>query len=287
MATFVVDLPCDDDDAGFERCVEVADGIARGDGRLSLAPLPVFALAGAVIGSLTGLFGVGGSSIATPLLSLLGVPPLLAVASPLPATIPSALVAAVPYARRGEARPRAAGWSLVGAVPAAVAGALLSHAIGGPPLLVASGVVLVFVGWRVLRPIEDARRRAGAVRRKNRPLLVVAAAVVGLFTGLLANGGGFLLVPMYLLLFGLTMRESAGTSLLVIAVLTIPTLATHWALGHIDWPVAWAFALGAVPASAISGRLADRVPRGRLRQSFGWFLILSGAAFAVYRLTAI
>ena len=251
-----------------------------------MAPLPVFVVAGALIGLLTGLFGVGGSSVATPLLSLLGVPPLLAVASPLPATIPSAVVGVIPYVRAGEARPRAAGWTLAGAIPAAILGALASHRVGGPALLVISGVVLIVVGQRVLRPIDPSMRRRGTERRKNRPILIAASAGLGLFTGLLANGGGFLLVPMYLLLFGLTMRESAGTSLLVIAVLAVPTLAAHWSLGHVDWPVAGAFALGAVPASALSGRYAHVVAGPRVRHAFGWFLIGAGTAFVAFRLLA-
>jgi uncharacterized protein len=249
-----------------------------------MAPWPVFVAAGAVIGILVGLFGVGGSSIATPLLSVLGVPGLLAVASPLPATIPAALAAAVPYLRGREARPRAAAWSLAGGIPATVAGALLSTVVGGPALLIASGVVLMIVGQRVIRPIDETTLQAGTTRRHNRPLLVAVMAAAGLFTGLLANGGGFLLVPIYLLVFGLDMREAAGTSLLVIAVLTVPTLATHWALGHIDWAVAGAFALGAVPASAASGRLAHHVTATTLRQGFGWFLVACGIAFVVYRL---
>jgi len=251
-----------------------------------VAPWPVFVAAGAAVGLLTGFFGVGGSSIATPLLSLLGVPGLLAIASPLPATIPSALAAAIPYIRNRTARPKAAAWSLVGGIPATVAGALLSRVVGGPKLLVASGVALVIIGLRVVRPIKEASRRAGATRRKNRPLLMAASAGVGLFTGLLANGGGFLLVPMYLLVFGLDMGEAAGTSLLVIAVLSAPTMATHWALGHIDWTVAGAFALGAVPASAISGRLAQHVAGSAVREAFGWFLVASGAVFVIYRLAA-
>ena len=113
---------------------------------------------------------------------------------------------------------------------------------------------------------------------------MAASAGVGLFTGLLANGGGFLLVPMYLLVFGLTMRESAGTSLLVIAILAVPTLVTHWALGHIDWMVAGAFALGAVPASFASSRWAHQIEGARLRRAFGWFLIGSGIAFVLSRI---
>ena len=127
-----------------------------------MAPLPVFVLGGAAIGTLTGLFGVGGSSVATPLLSLLGVPPLLAVASPLPATIPTAIVAAIPYLREHEAKPRAAAWTLFGGVPAAIVGAFLSHAVGGPTLLIVSGTVLIAVGQRVLRPIDPTCEAAGS-----------------------------------------------------------------------------------------------------------------------------
>jgi uncharacterized membrane protein YfcA len=245
---------------------------------------PLIVLAGVAIGSLTGLFGVGGSSIATPLLSLLGVPGLAAVASPLPAMIPGSAVAARAYLRAGEARPRAAAWTLVGGIPATIVGALLSRAVGGPSLLVASGVVLVVVGLRVVRPIEATAREAGTRRRQNRSLLVAASAGVGLFTGILANGGGFLLVPLYILVFGLRMRQAAGTSLLVIVVLAVPTLATHWALGHVDWGVALELAVGLVPASFVASRFAQRVDGPALRRAFGWFLVSFGVAFTSYRL---
>lgn len=251
---------------------------------LRVAPWPFTVLAGSGVGLSMGLFGVGGSSVATPVLALLGAPALVAVASPLPATIPAAAVGAQPYVRSGEARPRAAAWSLVGGIPGTIVGALLSRAVGGSTLLVLSGLVLVIVGLRVLRPIEQTMRDAGAARRRNRPLLVAATAGVGLFTGLLANGGGFLLVPLYLLAFGLRMRQAVGTSLVVIAVLAVPTLATHWALGHIDWAVAGEFLLGMLPGSAAGSRLAQRVEGPRLRRAFGWFLVGFGALFTVYRL---
>lgn len=250
------------------------------------APWPAITVAGVVIGVLMGLFGVGGSSVATPVLSLLGVPPFLAIASPLPATIPGALLAATSYIRSGDARPRAAGWSLLGAVPASIAGALLSRAVGGAALVSASGVVLVAVGVRVLLPIRESDRAAGARRRRNRPVLLAAAAGVGLFTGLLANGGGFLLMPLYLLVFGLGMRQAVGTSLLVVAMLSVPTLVAHWALGHVDWAVAGWFAAGVLPGSFFGARLAGRFEGGAQRRSFGWFLILFGAAFTLYRLLA-
>jgi uncharacterized membrane protein YfcA len=248
-----------------------------------MAPWPFIVLGGLAVGVAMGLFGVGGSSVATPVLSLLGVPGLTAVASPLPATIPTATLAATTYGRAGEVRPRAAVFTLLGAVPAAIVGALLSDVAGGSALLIASGVVLVIVGLRVLRPIHESTRDAGGQRRQNRPLLVAWSAGVGLFTGLLANGGGFLLVPMYLLLFGLRMRQAVGTSLVVVAALSIPTLAAHWGLGHIDWFVAALFACGQIPGGAIGSRFAQRVEGPKLRHAFGWFLVVFGVAFTAYR----
>lgn len=249
-----------------------------------MAPWPFMVCAGAFVGVLMGIFGVGGSSVATPLLALLGVPPLIAVASPLLATIPGATLGAVPYVRSGDARPRAAGWTLLGAVPATIVGAMLSRLVGGPSLLVASGIVLVAVGARVLLPITETSRETGTLRRQNRPLLVATAVGLGLFTGLLANGGGFLLMPLYLLVFGLRMRQAVGTSLLVIAILSVPTLIAHWALGHVDFVIGVEFAAGLLPATFAGAHLSSRFTGTNQRRAFGWFLICFGSTFTIYRL---
>jgi len=240
--------------------------------------------AGVLIGALFGLFGVGGSSFATPVLSLLGLSGFAAVASPLPATIPAALVGAREYARFGEVDRDVARWSIIGGVPATILGALLSQLVGGPVLLVASGVVLGVIGVRVLRPISASSVAAGTERRKSPAVIVAIAAGVGILTGLLANGGGFLLVPAFLLIFGLSMRKASGTSLVVIAVLTIPTLIAHWALGHIDWAAAAAFALGSVPTAWLVSRKSQGIRSEHLQHAFGVLLIAFSVWFVVYRL---
>ena len=102
-----------------------------------------------------------------------------------------------------------------------------------------------------------------------------------MFTGLLASGGGFLLVPVCLLMFGLRMRQAVGISLVVIAVLAIP--AVHWARGHIGWPLAGEFAAGLLPGGAVGSRLAHRVQGPVLQKAFGWFLIAFGMSFTIYR----
>lgn len=231
---------------------------------------------GLVVGVLFGLFGVGGSSFATPALGLLGIPGLIAIAAPLPATIPAALVGTIAYIRRHQVEWPVARWSVYGGVPATVVGALLSKYVGGRPLLIASGVVLAAVGVRLLLPLSE-NSLAGRNRRRA-SVVIPAAAAIGLFTGLLANGGGFLLVPLFVVVLGLSMPESAGTSLVVIAALSIPTLATHWALGHINWTVAAAFALGSIPGAAIGSRATQRIPAAPMKHSFGIVLIV----FAIY-----
>jgi len=60
----------------------------------------------------------------------------------------------------------------------------------------------------------------------------------------------------------------------------------HWSLGHVDWRVAGAFALGAVPMAFAGGRYAHVVEGPQIRRAFGWFLTVSGIAFVVYRLAA-
>lgn len=237
---------------------------------------PAVTAAGLVVGVLFGLFGVGGSSFATPALGLLGVPGLVAVAAPLPATIPAAVAGMVTYVRRRQVHWQIARWSVIGGVPATILGALCSRYVGGPALLVASGVVLAAVGVRILFPLPDERL---ALHGRRKAIVVIpAAALIGFFTGLLANGGGFLLVPLFVIVLGLTMPQSAGTSLVVIAVLSIPTLATHWALGHIDWTVAAAFAAGSIPGAFGGSRLAQHLPAEAMKRGFGVLLI----AFAVY-----
>ena len=232
--------------------------------------------AGAVIGVLYGVFGVGGSSFATPVLGLLGVPGLVAVAAPLPATVPAAIAGMLPYLRRKQVEWQLAKWSIYGGVPSTIVGALLSDAVGGRALLVASGVVLAVVGARLLLPLPD-KRLAGLARRRA-SVVIPCAAGIGLVTGLLANGGGFLLVPLFVLVLGLTMPESAGTSLVVISFLSVPTLVAHWAVGHIDWGIATAFAAGSIPGAAFGARHSHRIPQGAMRSTFGVLLI----GFAVY-----
>lgn len=236
-------------------------------------------LAGLGVGVFFGIFGAGGSAFATPILALLGVPPVLAVASPLPAMLPASLTGARRHARNGAFDRRIALLAILGGVPGTAVGALGSSFVGGPILLVLSGVMLVAVGVRILVPDRGDHADRAEARRDSSALLVGACFGVGLLTGLLANGGGFLLVPLFIVGFGLAAGEAAGTSLLVVGVLTVPTLVTHWALGHIDWTVALAFGLGLMPGSLAGASWSGRIPPAIARRVLGAVLLVFAVAF--------
>jgi uncharacterized membrane protein YfcA len=243
-----------------------------------MTSVPLICVAGVAIGILYGMFGVG-SAFATPVLAVIGVPGMAAVAGPLPALLPGSMTGAWSYSRNGKVDWRVARRTIAGAFPAAICGAWVSQWVSGPLLVAVSGVVLFVVGVRVLRPIGESRRDGWADRHPA--LLVAAAAIVGFASGLLANGGGFLLVPMFLLMVGLDMNRATGTSLVVASVLTLPTLVTHAAIGDIDWAVSLLFAAGLVPGARIGALIAGRVATDRLRHAFGMLLVVFAIWFLV------
>src|SRR5438270_3905669 len=97
---------------------------------------------GLVVGFLSGLFGKGGSAIATPLLHAVGVPAIVAVAAPLPATIPSTLAAGAAYWRTQPMDREVLRWSLFFGVAATIAGALATRWISGEVLIQATDVII-------------------------------------------------------------------------------------------------------------------------------------------------
>jgi uncharacterized membrane protein YfcA len=170
------------------------------------------------------------------------------------------------------------------ALPAAVVGALLSHRVDGRVLLALSGVALLFVGVRVVRGggrVVDPS--LAARRRESYAFVTTAAVVVGFASGLLANGGGFLLVPLFLVLLGLPMHRATGTSLLIAATLTVPTLITHIAMGDIDWTTAGLLAVGLVPGALLGGVVGQHLPTRQHATAFGIFLV-AFAAWYLFRL---
>lgn len=239
-------------------------------------------LIGAGVGFVAGLFGKGGSAIATPLLHAAGVPAFVAVAAPLPATIPSTMAASVPYWRLRMFNRRLIGWSVAFGVPATIAGALASRWVGGGALIVITDLVVIGIGLRSL----IGRREIGPpvkVDDISVPRLAAVAVVVGLAAGLLANSGGFLLAPLYLAVLRLPIKQAFATSLVVSSLLAIPGTIVHIALGHIDWTVVVVFGLASIPLANAGARVAIRFDAGRLERFYGFGLVSLGAVMLAIR----
>ena len=241
---------------------------------------------GFAVGTLSGLFGVGGSSIATPLLRVtLNTPSLIALASPLPATFPTAIAGLAAYLKEGLVNRRAVIWTVIGGLPAVVGGALLTRWVPGHWLmfLVAGAVLGVGIEMLRLSPYTAAESARRSARWRNAPIfgLLAVAIAVGVLSGLLANGGGFLLVPAFVLLFGATMREAAATSLICVAFLAVPGTVTHALLGHIDGWLSFYLAIGVIPGTYLGARVSVWQQQVHLRRPFGAFLILFAAYFLI------
>ncbi len=247
--------------------------------------LIVTLILGLIVGLLSGVFGVGGSSITTPLLRIfLGTSPLIALASPFPVAIPVALSGTLVYRQHGLINLRVVAWTLIGGFPTMILGSVLTRWVPGHWLMLLVAVSMLVAGWRLIRsssPTDsETHLRSNSATWQHPPVaaLLSVAAIVGLLSGLLASGGGLFLIPIYVLFFGARLREAAATSLLCVAFLAIPGTITHALLGHIDWWLALQLGITVVPATYLGARLSVSLAHIRLRRPFGVFL----SVFAVY-----
>src|SRR6478736_3000269 len=222
------------------------------------------AVIGLFIGFLGGLLGKGGSAIATPLLHAVGVPAIIAVAAPLPATIPSTLAASWVYWKERYLDFGIVRACVVWGVPATIVGALATRWISGNLLVSLTDVVLVGIGLRLLR-------RHAAPDETVTPVGSVESIVEES-----PAGGGVALAK-------LPIRPALATSLAVSAVLAIPGTIVHAALGHIDWTLVAVFAATSVPLSFAGARVAVRMDAQRLERIYGAVLVLLGATFLILR----
>lgn len=240
------------------------------------------AAVGIVVGFLAGLFGKGGSAIATPLLHAVGVPAIVALAAPLPATIPSTVAAGAAYWRARLIDRRVLVWSVAFGVPATIIGAVATRWISGNALVEATDVMVAALGLRFLLFPGDGRELVIPASHERLRLAVVAT-IVGLGSGLLANSGGFLLAPLYLAVLRLPIKAAFATSLAVATVLAVPGTIVHAALGHIDWGVVVVFGATSVPFSYAGARVGLRSNARWLERFYGAALSLLGIGFLVLR----
>ena len=257
--------------------------------------LVVAVVAGLLIGLSLGALGGGGSVLAVPVLVYaLGQSVGQATTGSLVVVGVTSLVGAVTARRAGNVllgRGVAFGAAAIGG---AAVGARLSTLVPEPVLLAAfAGLLVLVAGVMTVRQVS-ARRSAGTAGGRPRlddPIVsfrprfacqcpralkvLVTATAVGLLTGFLGVGGGFLVVPALVLALGLPMEFAAGTSLVVITVTSTAALAVRAGTGtHPDWALVALLTVAAVIGGYAGARLTARVDTRRLQTAFTALLLL-------------
>jgi uncharacterized membrane protein YfcA len=148
----------------------------------------------------------------------------------------------------------------------------LSKLFSPAALLVAFAVLMFLVGALMLLQ----RGRQGQADAQARPwwVTLLAGAGVGLLTGLLGVGGGFLIVPALVMLVGLPMYQAVGTSLIIIAANSAAGLLGHMSQGLLDVTLTVIFVAAGLAGTFVGSRLAHRLPASRLKQAFAVFVIV-------------
>lgn len=229
------------------------------------------AVIGAVVGLLLGILGGGGAVLIVPsMVYLLHVDEHVALATALIIVGTNALFGGFIAWREGRTQITTALVFGASGMATAYIGARISRLIPGDILLIAFSMLLLIIAALMFRGNDTLKENMAP-----RPLwhIVAVGALVGLVTGTLGVGGGFLIVPAMVLLVGLPMRQAVGTSLVVIAINSAASL-----LGHLDtnfdWPLIAFLLAGALPSIALSGIIAKRIAANQLRRGFAVFITI-------------
>lgn len=257
--------------------------------------------ASALIGVSLGLIGGGGSILTVPVLVyLFGVDPVLATAYSLFIVGATSLVGAFPKYRDGQVNLKTA---VIFGIPAILAvyatRAWLVPMIPNPVfsfgdfvvskamlMMGLFAVLMVFASYSMIRDNKSGAEETATTEPQqfNYPMILTEGAVVGVLTGLVGAGGGFLIIPALVLFSKLPMKQAVGTSLLIIAAKSLIGFTGDMAQYQMDWQL-----LGIVSALAIAGifignGLSRNVDGNKLKKAFGWFVLVMGIYILVKEL---
>jgi uncharacterized membrane protein YfcA len=249
-------------------------------------------LASLVIGMSLGLIGSGGSILTLPVLVyLFRVSPVMATAYSLFIVGSTSLVGAWPKYKHGLINMKTA---LIFGVPSIVAVfatrkyivPLIPEDLFSIGSLLITKDVLVMLLFAVLMVgasvsmIRNNKRNAAEwgedVRKYNIPAILFEGIVVGVVTGLVGAGGGFLIIPALVLLSRLPMKQAIGTSLLIIAAKSLIGFTGDITNYQMDWRLLITVTLLAITGIFIGNWLSQKVSSRNLEKGFGWFVLVMG-----------
>lgn len=237
---------------------------------------------GAVIGLVLGMLGGGGSILTVPVLVyLLHMEPHVAVTASLIIVGLNALMGSALHWRAGNVKPKEAFLFGMYGIISSYAGARASTLLNSTLLLVLFALLMLVIALLMLRPKVGVVSSPTSTRRPWW-LVLLGGLGVGLLTGFLGVGGGFLIVPALVLLLGMDMATAVGSSLIVIGLNSAAGIAGHLN-SHIALPWTEILVFTAIGLSGllVGTRLARILPVARLQQIFALFVLLLGLALLV------
>ena len=258
--------------------------------------------ASALIGISLGLIGGGGSILTVPVLVyLFGVDPVLATAYSLFIVGSTSLVGALPKYRDGMVNLKTAAIFGIPSIVAVYATrAYLVPMIPSPVFtlgdfvmskaMLMMGLFAVLMVFASISMIRSKNGGGGAEissgpQQFNYPMILLEGAVVGMLTGLVGAGGGFLIIPALVLFSKLPMKQAVGTSLLIIAAKSLfGFLGDLWHY-QFDWMLLGSVTTLAVVGIFIGNRLSREVDGDKLKKAFGWFVLAMGIYILVKELS--
>lgn len=249
-------------------------------------------LGAAIMGLVLGLIGGGGSILTVPILVFLfGQEPTTATGLSLFIVSVTSTVGMISHYRQGNIQWDAAlvfgGTSilsvfatrrwLVPALPDPLFTLGGMHVAKGTAVLCLFAALMIAVAWSMIGKPPEIAIKKKADTRFVQPPLVLAGLGVGIITGVLGAGGGFLIIPALVLLAGLPMRKAVGTSLFIIAVNTAIGFLGDTEVHLVDHAhVLLPFVILSIAGILAGSRLSQRVSNAKLRPAFGWFVLCMG-----------
>lgn len=255
---------------------------------------PAMTVVGLVIGTLVGLTGMGGGALMTPVLVFFfGVDALTAISSDLVISLFMKPFGGVVHLVRRTVDLRLVGLLMIGSVPAAFVGAVITSLLpddsvqsvlltllGAALLLAAAG--LIFRAWmqmtRARSPLGESAARMGKPGVRVRPAsTIVLGAVAGLMVGLTSVGAGSIVIVVLLLLYpALKASQLVGTDLVQAVPLVASAALGHALFGQVNLGVAGSVLIGAIPGVILGAWLSSRAPGGIIRRVLAVLLVASG-----------
>jgi uncharacterized membrane protein YfcA len=256
-------------------------------------------LASIFIGISLGLIGGGGSILTVPVLVyLFHINPVQATAYSLFIVGASSLVGAWPKYKQGFVHLKAA---IIFGIPSIIAVFVtrkyllpaIPNEIGefgginitkSLMMMLLFAILMIAASFSMIRSKSSNEKVKEGEQNFNYPLILIEGALVGLLTGLVGAGGGFLIIPALVMLSQLPMKQAVGTSLLIIAAKSLIGFTGDLGNSTINWTFLLSVSALAIAGIFIGDKLSKRIDGNQLKKGFGWFVLVMGLYVIVQQL---